>query len=269
MTKNLFDGKTLKGWHAVPRLPVPQYPGGPEPDKNSEKYKANASTSGTWTVEDGAIIGRQEIKGLGGYLLSDDTFGDIELSYEARPDWSVDTGLLVRATSIGSQGFQILLDHRKSGNIGGFYGNGIGQIPAFHFTVDADFDSNGKPIGIHLEKPEVRVMNITSEKLALMSYAIEPEKFIKLWRWGEWNSFTVRCVGKYPVLTSWINGVKMCEMDTGTITYPHYDREAVSNLLGPAGHIALEVHSNDPLMGDYRWAPGAACRWRNIQVKEL
>ena len=26
---SLFDGKTLKGWNAKARLPVPKYPGGP------------------------------------------------------------------------------------------------------------------------------------------------------------------------------------------------------------------------------------------------
>jgi len=265
----LFDGKTLKGWHAVPRLPPPAWPGAPEPDKTTVRYRTSASTCGHWEVVDGAIVGTQEIRGFGGWLLTDETFADFELSYEARPDWVADTGVLVRTTAMGSQGFQILLDHRRSGNIGGFYGNGIGEFHAENFTIDATYDKNGKPLGLHFEKPEVRVKPITEEKLALLSYAIQPEEFLKIWRWGEWNRFTVRCIGEYPVLSSWINGVKMYEIDTGKMSYPNYDKEAVRKLLGRAGHIALEVHANDPLLGDERWAPGAASRWRNITLKRI
>ena len=76
--------------------------------------------------------------------------------YEARPDWPPDTGIMVRATDIGSQGFQILLDHRKSGNIGGSYGNGIGGFHAIRFTVDALTDGAGRPTGLKLEIPRRR-----------------------------------------------------------------------------------------------------------------
>jgi hypothetical protein len=50
---------------------------------------------------------------------------------------------------------------------------------------------------------------------------------------------------------------------------PDYDPDAVLRLLGHRGHLALEVHDNDAMFGDARWGEGAACRWRNIRVKEL
>jgi len=40
-------------------------------------------------------------------------------------------------------------------------------------------------------------------------------------------------------------------------------------LLSRRGHIALEVHDNDPVLGQDRWGLGARCRWRNIRIKEL
>jgi hypothetical protein len=266
---SLFDGETLRGWHAIPRLPMAQWPGGPDPDKTTPEYMIAASTSGNWRVVDGAIVGTQEIQGYGGYLLSDETFADFELSYEAWPDWPVDTGLLVRTTAVGSQGYQILLDHRKSGAIGGFYGNGIGQFHAISFNVDAVYDNAGKPVGLQIENPETTLEPVTSLKRSLLSYAIQPEDFLKIWHWNDWNRFRIRCAGKYPVLTSWINGIKAYEVDTGNINYPNYDREAVYKLLGSAGHIALEIHNNDPRLRDARWAPGAACRWRNIEITVL
>jgi hypothetical protein len=265
----LFDGITLNGWHAVSRLPVPQYPEGPEPDKTDPQYQAAVKTKGRWEVKDGAIIGTKEVKGLGGYLLTDKTFSDFELTYEANPDWPVDTGLLVRTTSVGSQGFQILLDHRKSGAIGGFYGNGIGGFHAVSFAVDVVVDDTGKASGIKIEDPATTLEPITKEKRALLSYAMTPEEFLKIWHWNDWNEFRVKCAGEYPVLTSWINGVKAYEIDTGKILWPNYNKEAVRKLLGRSGHIALEIHDNDPGMGDGRWGPGKACRWRNITINEL
>jgi hypothetical protein len=51
--------------------------------------------------------------------------------------------------------------------------------------------------------------------------------------------------------------------------HPNYDPDAVLGVLGPQGHLALEVHDNDPMFGDSRWGPGARCRWRNIRIKPL
>ncbi len=60
---------------------------------------------------------------------------------------------MLRATKLGSQGYQVLLDHRKSGNIGGFYGNGIGRFHAINFNVDVTRDAADRPIGLRLEDP--------------------------------------------------------------------------------------------------------------------
>jgi len=50
---------------------------------------------------------------------------------------------------------------------------------------------------------------------------------------------------------------------------PNYQPDAVLAVLGRRGHIAFEVHDNDPVLGQDRWAPSARCRWRNIRIKEL
>ncbi len=63
---------------------------------------------------------------------------------EARPAWPADTGIMLRATADGSTGYQVLVDHRKSGNIGGFYGNGIGRFHAINYNVDVERDAGGQ-----------------------------------------------------------------------------------------------------------------------------
>ncbi|MDR1800053.1 MAG: DUF1080 domain-containing protein [Bifidobacteriaceae bacterium] len=267
----LFDGQTLAGWHAVPRLPTAQAPGTDEViDPASAGYRAAAATSGRWWVEDGAIVGGQEVTGFGGYLVTDQTFGDFELRFEVRPDWPADTGVLLRATPRGTQGFQVLIDHRKSGSIGGFYGNGIGGFHLLAFNLDVVRDRSGRPKALQVETPATTLEPVTPVKRASLSHAVAPEDFLRTWRFGGWNEFQVRCEGTYPVLTTWLNGLKLYQVDTAAITgFPLYDRDQVLALLGRQGHIALEVHDNDPGMGEARWAPGAVVRWRNLVIREL
>ncbi|MDR1431960.1 MAG: DUF1080 domain-containing protein [Propionibacteriaceae bacterium] len=269
MPRSLFDGKTLAGWHSIPRLSTPLWPGGPHPDGQPDIERAQL-TSGKWEVDDAAIVGSQEITGYGGYLLSDEEFGDFELSFEIRPDWPADTGVVLRSTKRGSQGYQLLIDHRKSGAIGGFYGNGIGAFHASAFNLDVATDDQGRQTGLRIEDAQTTLEPVTPEQRAQLGHAIDGAKFLKIWRFGDWNHFRVRCVGELPRLTSWINGTLAFELDTATMDFPNWHPQAVLALLGAKGHIALEVHDNEwPGMGPARWAPGAVSRWRNIEIEEL
>lgn len=73
---------------------------------------------------------------------------------------------------------------------------------------------------------------------------------------NDWNTFRIRVQGDLPRITSWINDVKICECDTSRIEWKDYHPEAVKKLLGPRGHIALEVHDGP------RRTAGASARWR-------
>jgi hypothetical protein len=267
----IFDGVSLAGWHAVPRHNAPRSPDDPWPDRDGEAWRRADASAGRWTVEQGAIVGRQDPpgSGLGGYLVSDATYGDCELVLEARPDWPADTGIMLRATAIGSQGFQVLLDHRRSGNIGGFYGNGIGRFHAIAFNVDALTDAAGAPVGLKLEDPATTLEPITPDKPAMLAYAASGEAFLAAWKWGDWNEFRIRIVGLLPRIDVAINGMPIAALDAATLRHPHYDGARVATLLGARGHIAFEVHDNDPRMGEARWGRNAACRWRNIRIREL
>jgi hypothetical protein len=269
----LFDGKTLTGWHPKPRLQSAKPPKDTTPGKNDSFYERSLKSTGRWTVQDGVLIGEQDPpgSGLGGYLVSDEAFGDFELLIDARPDWAVDTGVLVRTTSAGNVGYQILIDHRRDGGIGGFYGNGLGNCHALPYCFRAVTDGQGERIGLKEADPKTAAQPITEEKRRLLAYAAPVEEFLKAWKFGAWNTFKIRCEGELPHLTTWINGTKICELDTATMEHPRFDKKAVAARLGRRGHISLEVHSNGPndALGKDRWAPGAVCRWRNIFIKPL
>jgi len=269
MARSLFDGHTLSGWHAVSRLSTPLWPGGPHPEGQPDIEMAKL-TRGSWDVVDGTIVGSQERRGYGGYLLTDEEFGDFELTFEVRPDWPADTGVVMRCTEMGSQGYQLLIDHRKSGSIGGFYGNGIGAFHASAFNLDVVTNQHGEAIALRVETPETTLEQINPMAVAQLAYHIDPQELLQTWRFDDWNEMRVRCVGRLPRLTSWVNGVKAYDLDTGTMSFPHWTAKATLDLLGVKGHIALEVHDNEwPGMGEARWAPGAVTRWRNLQIEEL
>ena len=163
----LFDGKTLNGWHAVPRLPVPRMPGGPDPDLTPEQRRKALAHTGRWTVEDAAT------------------------------------------------------------------------------TLEP----------------------MTPEKPALLEESASGEAFLKAWKWRDWNTFRIRVEGHSPRITVHVNDLLIARIDTASLSWPGYDPARIRGTLGHRGHIAFEVHDNDPGMGEARWGRNAACRWRNIRIR--
>ncbi len=245
----LFDGKSLKGWHPMARVLPKHFP----------NYKESLVDHAKWTVKDGVLSGGQNPPGcgLGGWLLTDKKYGDFELHVDTKPDWSIDTGIYIRTTDAG-EGFQVLLDHRDGGAIGYIYGKNIGSFHARPYEFWPKRNSNGTVVGLIPKAVAVK------DRIP-MNYAASSDTFLKTWIFGGWNTFKIRCVGKYPVITTWINGVKICEFDTGTLKGHRYDRERTAKLLGRSGRIAFEFHDGTGV----RWAKGALCRWRNILLREL
>lgn len=272
----LFDGLGLDGWFAAPRSYGTVAPGGPSildllPGLPRDYNERAAEHPAEWSVEDGAIVGRQpqDAPGWGGYLVSERSFGDFELELEMKPDWPADTGVMIRRRRESWEGLQVLVDHRQSGSIGGFYGNGIGGFHGVPFAIDVARDADGTPIALVEDDPATSREPITPAKRAMLDLAGRPHDFLRDWRFDDWNSLRIRCVGARPVVTTWINGTLTARIDAATFDYPGYDADAVWSLLGPRGHIAFEVHDNDPDLGPGRWGRGAACRWRNIRIREL
>jgi len=273
---SLFDGHSLKGWFAAPRIYGTVFPGGPKvldiiPGMSHDLNDRAAQHPGVWSVENGAIVGRQRNgePGWGGYLVSEEAFGSFELELEMKPDWPADTGVMIRRSRDSWEGLQVLVDHRQSGSIGGFYGNGISGLHGVPFNIAAQVDAAGHAISLVEDDPASTLEPITPQKRALLTRAGDADAFLAAWRWNDWNSLRIRCEGTPPRVTTWVNDVLIAEIDTAAITWPGYDAEAVWSLLGERGHIAFEVHDNDPGMGEARWGRDAACRWRNIRLQEL
>jgi Domain of Unknown Function (DUF1080) len=247
--RSLFDGITLKGWSR--QIRETERPG-----------------LGVWAAQNGMIIGEQDQPTIGSYLVTDDTFSDFELELEARPDWRTDTGVYIRTNAQGNVGFQACIDYRPHGSIGGYYGNGIGGFHACDYCFTGESDKDGRLVRLIPEKPS-EPLDATHH--VPLDYAVSASAFVRNWNLSGWNHFKIRSVGAIPFLTTWINGLKVSELDTTKMKAPDWASANVDHLVGRAGHIALEVHGNRPTdwLKNDRWYPGNVCRWRNIYIKEL
>src|SRR5579885_307589 len=213
---SIFDGKTLKGWHVSAR--------------SGHSSKSKHKSGGRWVVEDGAIVGSQDVPGNGGLIITDKAYGDFEVVLEMKNDFGPDSGLFLRSTEDG-KAYQAMIDYHANGNLMGVYGEGIGGFGARNFDF---LDSPEK-----IKKHEC--------KFAL---PVSPEKWPEIWKHGEWNELRARITGNPPKITTWIKGVKFMEWSD--------DKKH----LGDRGGIALQVHGG----GDYT---KQFVRYRNIRVKEI
>jgi hypothetical protein len=222
---SIFDGKTLTGWHVSA--------------KSGHSGASKHKSGGYWAVEDGAIVGRQDIPGNGGIVITDkQDYHNFEVVLEMKNDFGPDSGLFLRSNDQG-QAFQAMIDYHKGGNLMGVYGEGLGGFGTRNFTF-TDSKDPGK----------------IKEDKSTFKLPMSPAEWAKFWKHGEWNELKARIEGNPAKITTWIKGTKFMEW-TDTVRRPKHDK----------GGIALQVHG-----GGYG-GPGDLTklyvRYRNIRVKVL
>lgn len=237
----LFNGKDLEGWH-------------------TNKNHTGHGTGGRWQVEQGVLTGEQEPPGSGngGLLLSDRKFGDFELLIDMNPDWGPDSGVFFRCTEQGA-GFQMYVDYHDGGNVGHLRGEMNSAFAIKPFQIFGQRNSEGR-LSDFTTKPDPRAVKWPE---GVYAYTCTFQQWAAAWRLNDWNTARIRCAGKYPNITTWINDVKIAHFDGETCTLPGYDKERVFRALGRSGSIGLQVH------GGKGWPKGMKCRWKNIRIKEL
>ena len=121
----LFDGRSLRGWTS-----------------HGGRYDGKAR----WSVEDGCIVGQVGPRGEGGLLYTQKPYSDFVFSCEVKIDYPFDSGIFIgmeprgqlrqqdrkqdqhqgryQDRNHGRQGWQVTLDHRPRGEIGGIYSDG-------------------------------------------------------------------------------------------------------------------------------------------------
>lgn len=215
---SIFDGRSLKGWHVSA--------------KTGHSKASNHTSGGKWSLENGAIVGTQDVPGNGGIVITDEQFGDFEVALEMNNDFGPDSGLFLRSTEDG-KAYQAMIDYHAKGNLMGIYGEGLGGKPSVRNFSFLD---------------EVTKIEVVED--AAIQFPVLPDAWPYFWRHGQWNELRARIVGNPPTIQTWINGVKIMEWTETETRHP--DR----------GGIALQVHGG----GD--WTKHFV-RYRNIRVRRL
>jgi hypothetical protein len=214
----IFDGKTLDGWV--------------QSAKTGHSNTSKKKSAGKWEVKDGAIVGKQDVPGNGGIIITEKKYANFEVALEMNNDDGPDSGLFLRSTDDGKC-YQAMIDYHKNGNLMGIYGEGIGGKPHvrnFNFTKD------------------VTEIKVTEYKP--FPCPVKAEQWSSFWKPGTWQELRARIENNPPKITTWINGVKFMEF------------QDTDKRLADAGGIALQVHGG----GD--WTKHEV-RYRNIRVKEI
>lgn len=214
----IFNGKDLEGWRVSA--------------KTGHSRASKNESGGKWVVEEGAILGTQDIPGNGGIIITDKKYGDFEVALEMNNDYGPDSGLFLRSTEDG-KAWQAMIDYHDGGNLMGIYGEGLQAKPSvrnFRFLNS--------------------VTNIAVVTNSPVEFPVKVESWPYFWRHGQWNELRARIVGNPPQITTWINGVKIMEWQEKELRHP------------ATGGIALQVHGGGNHTNEF-------VRYRNVRVKEL
>lgn len=201
----LFDGRTLAGWRGLGREGIPE---------------------GHWIVEDGTI--RKVKSGSvplapdgqpmeGGDILTEETFGDFEFSFEWKVSAAGNSGVKYNVSELMSTAHDP--PHAALG---------------FEYQV---LDDAGHPDG---EDP--------THRAGALYDLIEANENKALMPVGEWNSSRIVFVGTHG--EHWLNGALVVEFELGTEEF--MDRFRASKYAGirgfadrREGHIVLQDHTDD------------------------
>ena len=216
----IFDGKSLAGWHVSA--------------KTGHSRASQNKSGGKWVIENGAIVGSQDINGNGGIIITDEPYGDFEVKLEMKNDFGPDSGLFLRSTEDG-KAWQAMIDYHAGGNLMGIYGEGLGGKPS---------------VRNYSFKDKVTEIDPTPRGEPPTPLPVLPEAWAYFWRHGQWNELRARIVNNPPHITTWINGVKIMEWQEKEIRHP------------ATGGIALQVHGGGDFTKEF-------VRYRNIQVKRI
>jgi 3-keto-disaccharide hydrolase len=186
-----------------------------------------------WTVEDGTLVGRQTTGQLGGILMTNKMYRDVEVVFEVKIDWGCDSGFFFRTTG-GDRAYQVTIDHLTGGTVGGIYGESFATlVQALDFTL-TDLGSTAV---------------VTPGRTPMFDLAA----WATIWHPTDFNEIRARIEGNPPHIQVWISNLKVMD----------FTDDQVRNEIALAGPLSIQVHGGD------RFIAGGAVRFRNVRAKDL
>lgn len=205
----LFDGKSLEGW-------------------------VQHGGKATYSVEEGAIVGRSAPNTPNSFLCTAKDYADFILEYEFKCDSALNSGVQVRSN--------VFDEDRKVEWEGRSINIGKGRVHGYQVEIDPNNPDRMWTAGVYDEGrrgwlfPGIRGGDGKA-------FTAQGQKAYKS---EDWNQVRVEC-DKERIRT-WLNGEPRSDFEDG---------------MTPRGFVALQVHG----VGD-RKEP-LAVRWRNLRIKVL
>jgi len=234
---DLFDGKTLKGWTQL-------------------------NGTATYTVEDGAIVGRTAVGSPNSFLCTDKHYGDFELEFEVKCDKGLNSGVQIR--SLQKTAADAEKDAAKPAPKAAKKDAGKNVAPdaakkaAKQAAQKGKNAQEGRVFGpqVEIECGPGQAGYVYGEATNLKWLSEEPNskdpavKQHSYFKEGEWNRF--RVIAKGPRIQTFINDQPIADLTHEGIYETH-----------PKGFIGLQVHGIGTRDVSFQVA------WRNIRLREI
>jgi hypothetical protein len=188
--KPIFNGKNLKGWHL--------------------SRSTHQGTTPSFTVKDGAIVGKHQPYGQGGLLMTDKNYKSFELYLEVKIDSFCNSGIFLRSNE-GGAAYQVELV--LPGNTGDLLGErinpGIGAKAADYQKVWRAGDWNSFRIKMEGDIPhlilwinDTKMWDVRETKNDFIAEATEGMIALQC----HWTALYSESAGYGMPLTSWRPG---------------------------------------------------------------
>ena len=174
----IFTGKDLTGWKVSP--------------KTGHSRTSKNMFGGKWVIEDGAIVGSQDVPGNGCIIITEKEYGGFEVALEMKSDNGPDSGLFLRSTDTGKC-YQAMIDYHRGGNLMGI-------------TV-RDRREAARP-ELRLRQGDVTEIIVPSKRGPSDSSASgrRRDKWTAFWKPSEVERAAGPDRGNPPKITTWIRG---------------------------------------------------------------
>jgi uncharacterized membrane protein YgcG len=187
-----------------------------------------------WMIENGAFVGRQTAGDMGGIMMTDQTYKDVEVIFEVKIDWGCDSGFFFRTTG-GDRAYQVNVDHLQDAGVGTIYGEGFAQELRYrpYFLTD---------------------MGNTAVKDPVLTPIFDLAKWSTIWKPTDFNEIRAKVEGNPPHMQVWISGLQVMD----------FTDQMLRTEIDATGPLAIQVHR-----GAERWIPNGSVQFKNIRVKDL
>ena len=162
-----------------------------------------------WTIEDGAMVGRQTEGQQGGIMMTEASYQDVEVILEVRVDWGCDSGLFLRTTD-GNRAYQVTIDHLADSAVGTIWGEAFPEelrVIRYWWTEDGN---SASPAPDRHEEP-----------------IFDLSQWSSLWDPTAFNEIRARIESNPPHIQVWIAGTKVMDFTDSTLRHTDVPGQAV------------------------------------------